>query len=275
MRKERLTVRGLTREYPARDGGDPLRALDGVDLVVADQEFVCLLGPSGCGKSTLLNVVAGLDRDYRGEILVDGAPRARGRAPRIGYLFQEPRLLPWLTVERNVEFALRSCAVPRERWEELQARYLDMTGLSAFRRYHPHELSGGMRQRLALARALAVEPEILLMDEPFSGLDEMTARRMRLDLLAIRESTRKTIVFVTHNAYEATFLADRIVLMTPRPGRVDGEIAVEIPRPRDYDDPAVFELNRAVVRRYLEVAGDLPAWRGQEAPSRPPHSPGV
>jgi NitT/TauT family transport system ATP-binding protein len=275
VRKERLAVHGLTKDYPARDGGDPLRALDGVDLAVADQELVCLLGPSGCGKSTLLNVVAGLDRDYRGEILVDGAPRARGRAPRIGYLFQEPRLLPWLTVERNVEFVLRSCAVPHERWEELQARYLDMTGLSAFRRYHPHELSGGMRQRLALARALAVEPEILLMDEPFSGLDEMTARRMRLDLLAIRESTRKTIVFVTHNAYEATFLADRIVLMTPRPGRVDGEIAVEIPRPRDYDDPAVFELNRAVVRRYLEVAGDLPAWRGQEAPSKPPHSPGV
>ena len=254
MRKERLTVRGLSKDYPARDRGTPLRALDGVDLVVADQEFVCLLGPSGCGKSTLLNAVAGLDRDYRGEILVDGAPRARGRGPRIGYLFQEPRLLPWLTVQRNVEFALRSCAVPRERWDELTGRYLDMTGLSAFRRYHPHELSGGMRQRLALARALAVEPEILLMDEPFSGLDEMTARRMRLDLLAIRESTRKTIVFVTHNAYEATFLADRIVLMTPRPARVDGEIAVELPRPRDYDDPAVFEVNRAVVRRYLEVA---------------------
>jgi NitT/TauT family transport system ATP-binding protein len=249
----RVVLRGVSKEFPARDGGAPLRVLDGLDLTVADKELVCLLGPSGCGKSTLLNLLAGLDRGYGGEILIDGVPLRAGRRVRVGYLFQEPRLLPWLDAERNIEFALGSSGVPRGRWRAIVDRYLEMTGLTAFRTYHPHQLSGGMRQRLALARALAVEPEILLMDEPFSGLDEMTARRMRMDLLAIWRSARKTILFVTHNAYEATYLADRIVIMTRRPGRIQDEVVVKIPRPRDYDDPAVFEVNRHVVRTYLDT----------------------
>jgi NitT/TauT family transport system ATP-binding protein len=252
----RIAIRGLVKAYAGRDGAAPLRVLDGLDLAVADQELVCILGPSGCGKSTLLNILAGLDPEWQGEVLIDGERLgARGRR-RVGYLFQEPRLLPWLTTEHNIDFALGSCGVPRARWGALKDHYLALTGLGAFRTYHPHQLSGGMRQRLALARALAVEPEILLMDEPFSGLDEMTARKIRLDLLQIWAETRKTIVFVTHNAYEATFLADRILLMTRSPGRIHDEIEVRIPRPRDYDDPAVFEVNRHVVQTYLKVVGE-------------------
>jgi ABC-type nitrate/sulfonate/bicarbonate transport system ATPase subunit len=142
--------------------------------------------------------------------------------------------------------------VPRERRAELKDRYFKLAGLEGFRNYHPHQLSGGMRQRVALVRALCVEPGILLMDEPFSGLDELTARRLRIDLLRIWRETRKTIVFVTHNAYEASYLADRVLVMAR--GRIRDEIAVRVPRPREYDDPAVFEVNRDVVRRFLAAA---------------------
>jgi ABC-type nitrate/sulfonate/bicarbonate transport system ATPase subunit len=253
----RIAIRNLTKDYAGRKGAPPLPVLRDLSLTVADQELVCLLGPSGCGKSTLLNILAGLDADYRGQIAIDG-PAGSGERPRLAYLFQEPRLLPWLSAERNVEFALGSRGIPAGRWPEVTRRYLGLVGLEAFRSYYPHQLSGGMRQRVALARALAVEPDILLMDEPFSGLDEMTARKMRMDLLDLWASTRKTIVFVTHNAYEATFLGDRILIMGARPGRIHEEIAVKIPRPRDYDDPAVFEVNRHVVRTYLEAVAEPP-----------------
>ena len=253
MTGDAITVRGLVKEYRPSSGAAALAVIRGLDMSVRKCEFVCILGPSGCGKSTLLNILAGLERRYTGHIVVGGREMRRGGATtRIGYLFQEARLLPWLTAERNVDFALRACKVVRNVWPELKDRYFALTGLAAFRHYYPHQLSGGMRQRLALARALAVEPGILLMDEPFSGLDELTARRMRMDLLRIWGETRKTIVFVTHNAYEASFLADRILLMAQ--GQVHREIAVPLPRPRDYDDPAVFAVNRDVVRLFLEVA---------------------
>jgi ABC-type nitrate/sulfonate/bicarbonate transport system ATPase subunit len=233
-----ITVSGLSKSFGA------LRVLDELEVVVAEHEFVCILGPSGSGKSTLLNIVAGLEGTYTGEV--------RRSASRVGYLFQEPRLLPWLTAERNVDFALDGCQVPKKRRTELKDLYFKLVGLEAFRHYYPHQLSGGMRQRLALVRALCVEPGILLMDEPFSGLDELTARRLRIDLLAIWRETRKTIVFVTHNAYEASYLADRVLVMAR--GRIRDEIAVRVPRPREYDDPAVFEVNRDVVRRFLAAA---------------------
>ena len=225
-----------------------LRVLRELDLAVSDHEFVCILGPSGSGKSTLLNVIAGLETGYSGSVV-------RG-ASRVGYLFQEPRLLPWLTAERNVDFALESCGVPREHRAALKDRYFALVGLEGFRHYYPHQLSGGMRQRVALARALAVEPGLLLMDEPFSGLDELTARRLRIDLLRIWRETRKTIVFVTHNAYEASYLADRVLVMAR--GRIRDEIVVQVARPRDYDDPAVFDANRDVVRRFLAQAEQSP-----------------
>jgi NitT/TauT family transport system ATP-binding protein len=237
-----ISVSGLNKYF------DKLHVLADLKLEVEDHELVCILGPSGSGKSTLLNIISGLETGYTGDV-------KRG-ANRVGYIFQEPRLLPWLSAERNVDFALDGCRVPRERRKELKDRYFGLVGLEGFRHYYPHQLSGGMRQRVALVRALCVEPGILLMDEPFGGLDELTARKLRIDLLRIWRETRKTIVFVTHNAYEASYLADRVLVMAR--GRIRDEIAVRVPRPREYDDPAVFEVNRDVVRRFLAAAEQTP-----------------
>ena len=243
-----ITVTALRKSFTARDG-TPHPVLKNLDLVVRAGEFLCILGASGCGKSTLLNILAGLDKIYDGHLDRQGG--------RVGYLFQEPRLLPWLTVDGNLDFALASCRVPASRWGELKSHYLAMTRLSDYWDYYPHQISGGMAQRLALVRALCVEPGILLMDEPFSGLDEITARRLRLDLLTIWRETRKTIVFVTHNAYEACFLADRILVMSD--GAFRQEISVPIVRPRSYEDPSVFELSRDVVRAFGEEIDREPA----------------
>ena len=248
-----IVITGLEKRFGS------LGVLHDLDLSVADKEFVCILGPSGSGKSTLLNIIAGLETADSGNVALG--------AKRVGYLFQEPRLLPWLTAERNVDFALEGCAVPVARRAGLKDHYFALAGLSEFRHYHPHQLSGGMRQRVALVRSLCVEPGILLMDEPFGGLDELTARRLRVDLLRIWRESRKTIVFVTHNAYEACYLADRVLVMAH--GRIRDEIAVQVPRPRDYDDPAIFDVNRDVVRRFLAAAELLAERPGAEADSNP------
>ncbi len=255
-----IAIAGLEKHFGT------LKVLSDLDLAIADKEFVCILGPSGSGKSTLLNIIAGLETADAGTVTLGGK--------RVGYLFQEPRLLPWLTAERNVDFALQGCAVPAARWGELKDHYFALSGLSEFRNYYPHQLSGGMRQRVALVRSLCVEPGILLMDEPFGGLDELTARRLRVDLLRIWRESRKTIVFVTHNAYEACYLADRVVVMAH--GRIRDEIAVNIPRPRDYDDPAVFDVNRDVVRRFLAAAELQPEHASplSTVPNPVLHSPG-
>ncbi len=249
-----IQVRNLVKTFPPRErDGEPLQVIRNIDVDIGDHEFLCILGPSGCGKSTLLNILSGLDRDYSGEISIDGTRVTPGRRPvRISYLFQEDRLLPWRTVEKNIDFVLDTCKIPTAARAELKDRYFNLVGLQDFRGHHPHQLSGGMRQRLALVRALCVEPKILLMDEPFSGLDELTARRLRVDLLRVWRETRKTIVFVTHNAYEASFLADRILVMSR--GVIAEEIKVDVPRPRDYDDPAVFKVNQKVVKVFLAVA---------------------
>jgi NitT/TauT family transport system ATP-binding protein len=229
-------------------------ALQEVTFAVAPGEFVCLLGPSGCGKSTILNIVAGLESGFDGTVLLDGAPLAdHGGGPRpVGYVFQEPRLLPWLTVEQNVHFGLGCQNISRATWGERTDRVLRMVGLDEFRHLYAHQLSGGMQQRTAIARALAIDPEVLLMDEPFSSLDEFTARDLRKQLLGIWAETGKTILFVTHNSFEATFLADRILLMSRRPGRIFDELAITLPRPRQYDDPDVFEVNRMVVGKFFK-----------------------
>jgi NitT/TauT family transport system ATP-binding protein len=246
-----ISVSGLQKRF-----GD-LPVLIDLDIDIEDKEFVCILGPSGSGKSTLLNIIAGLETADGGKVTLG--------AQRIGYLFQEPRLLPWLTAERNVDFALEGCSVPVARRAGLKDHYFALAGLAEFRHYYPHQLSGGMRQRVALVRSLCVEPGILLMDEPFGGLDELTARRLRVDLLRIWRESRKTIVFVTHNAYEACYLADRVLVMAR--GRVRDEIVVKVPRPRDYDDPAIFDVNRDVVRRFLAAA--------ELEPERPAAVPGI
>ncbi len=233
-------------------------ALAGVNTDIKDREFVCILGPSGCGKSTVLNILGGLDDDYEGQILMDGQPMTKGSKDglRVGYIFQEPRLLPWLTVMGNICFALAAQGIPKDAWNDILDRNIALVGLKGFEKSYPHQLSGGMQQRTSIARSFAIDPEILLMDEPFSGLDEMTARRLRKELLGIWQATQKTILFVTHNSFEASFLSDRIVMMTKRPGRVYKEVPVPLPRPRDYDDPKLFEFNREIVRDFLHHMGE-------------------
>jgi NitT/TauT family transport system ATP-binding protein len=245
-----INVRDLVKIY-GNDATGRLLALDHANLQVAESEFVCILGPSGCGKSTILNILSGLDTSFTGQVEVTGS----AHASRIGYVFQEPRLLPWLTIEKNIHFALESLGIPRGSWDGRTREQLNLVGLKDFAHSYPHQLSGGMQQRASIARALAVDPALLLMDEPFSGLDEITARTMRQELLRIWYQARKTVLFVTHNSFEATFLADRILVMTRRPGRIYREIPIDLPRPRDYDDPAVFALSTSIVKEFLHTVG--------------------
>jgi ABC-type nitrate/sulfonate/bicarbonate transport system ATPase subunit len=235
---------------------DGLLALENIDVEVADREFVCLVGPSGCGKSTILNLIGGLDRSYTGQIEIDRRPLAHdgGHPVRVGFVFQEPRLLPWLTVRKNIYFALESMGIRAGEWRQRTESWLAKVGLAEFADSHPHELSGGMQQRAAIARAFAVDPEVLLMDEPFSGLDELTARSMREQVLELWDTTRKTVLFVTHNCFEACYLADRIIVMSARPGRVQKELKVELQRPRDYESPRLFELSVEVSHRLMSGA---------------------
>ena len=228
-----------------------LPVLDGVEFDVADGETVALLGTSGCGKSTLLNIVAGLLAADRGEVRFGGAHAAqremqRKAPPALAYMFQEDRLLPWRSARANTEFGLEA-GHPRLSARERRARAeaaLDMVGLSAFAERYPHELSGGMRSRVALARSLVGEPRILLMDEPFSKLDPQTREQMHGELLRIRAERQLTVLFVTHDVEEAVVLADRIVVLAPRPGRVREVVTVDLPRPRRAVDAAVAEAIR-------------------------------
>jgi ABC-type nitrate/sulfonate/bicarbonate transport system ATPase subunit len=241
---EAIRVRGVDKAYALPGGGERL-ALRGIDLTVEHGAFVCLLGPSGCGKTTLLNVMSGLDRADRGEVSVHAPDSAR--RPILSHVFQESRLLPWLTVAENVHFVVDGA---RREARERAAFWLDRVGLAGRDTDYPRQLSIGQQQRVAVARALVVQPDILFMDEPFSALDELTATKMREELLTLWSDLHATVVFVTHNPLEATFLADRIVIMTPGPGRIVEEYAVSdlVPRPRDGDDPRLWEASRVAVR---------------------------
>jgi NitT/TauT family transport system ATP-binding protein len=255
-----IVVKNLEKDFPQRDGSRGWRALDGVSLSVDAGEFVAILGPSGCGKSTLLNILAGLESEFGGEVLVHGHPVGRGAGGqvRVAYLFQEPRLLLWRTVRGNVEFGLEAAGFARSEWRSRADEWMGLVGLKDFAEFYPLQLSGGMQQRTAIARAFAVEPEVLLMDEPFSALDELTARRLRQELLALWETHPRTVVFVTHNSTEAAFLADRIMIMKRGPAStICDEISLDhLKRPRSYDDAAQFETQREVVRRLLQHVGE-------------------
>jgi ABC-type nitrate/sulfonate/bicarbonate transport system ATPase subunit len=237
-----ISVAAVSKAYPIR-AGERL-ALQDIDLEVEHGEFVCLLGPSGCGKTTLLNILSGLDHADQGTVTVRSPP---GGHPVMGYVFQQSRLLPWLSVNDNLRFVL-------ERGGEESRRdvtyWLDRVGLAGRGDDYPRQLSVGQQQRVAVARALIIRPDMLFMDEPFSSLDELTASKMREDLLDLWEELGSTVVFVTHNPMEATFLADRIVIMTPGPGRIlhDYKVSELIPRPRDGDDPRLWEASRVAVR---------------------------
>jgi NitT/TauT family transport system ATP-binding protein len=222
-----------------------VEALRNVDVDIHAGEFVCLLGPSGCGKTTLLYALAGHFAPSGGRICIDGQP-VRGPSPERLLMFQEPALFPWMTVTQNLTFALRSKGYSRQDANSRATEFIHEVHLDGFEKTLPHELSGGMRQRVSLARALAMDPSVLLMDEPFAPLDAQTRANMHLLLQSIWGKTRKTVVFVTHNVREALVLGDRVLVMAGSPGRILKDLEVDLPRPRDPDDEAIVRLSRDV-----------------------------
>lgn len=219
--------------------GKPLEVLRDVSFTVEEGEFVCLLGPTGCGKSTIIHLIAGLEKPSAGRILVDGKPITGPDATRT-VVFQEAALFPWLSVLGNVEFGLQIAGVPQPQRRDRAMEYLRLVHLSRFVHAHPHQLSGGMKQRVAIARALALQPEILLLDEPFAALDAQTRAVLQNELLEIWELARPTILFVTHNVREATGLADRVYVISSRPGQIRDIQTITVPRPRHADDPILM-----------------------------------
>lgn len=240
-----LEIRDLNQSFP-REDGSRLVVLEHLSLSVADREFVCILGSSGCGKTTLLRMIAGLDTAESGAIILDGED-IRGPNPKIGMVFQEYSLFPWRTVIDNIAFGLEMRGMGKDERYKVAEKYLELVNLSQFRDSYPSELSGGMRQRVAVARALALDPVLLLMDEPFGALDAQTRNKLQQELLAIWEKTKKTVVFITHSVDEAVFLADRIIVLTPRPGRICQVFGITLPRPRDRTNMEFAELRREVL----------------------------
>ncbi len=220
----------------------PVRALQGFDIEVYEGEFLSIVGPSGCGKSTFLNVLLGLIKPDSGELTLNGK-RISGPGTDRAMVFQEFGLLPWRTVQNNIELGLELKGVPVESRRSISARFVAMVGLAGFEGHYPHELSGGMKQRVGLARALATDPDVLLMDEPFAALDAQTRDLMQVELLRIWQEARKTVLFVTHQIDEAIYLSDRVVVMTKRPGRAKKIFAIDLERPRDYEMRVTPEFN--------------------------------
>jgi NitT/TauT family transport system ATP-binding protein len=236
-------LRQVGKEFE-QAGGPPLRVLQDVDLAIGSNEVVALLGPSGCGKSTILRILAGLTRPTRGEVLYHGSP-LQGLNPGIGFVFQSFALFPWMTVARNVETMLEAQGHPRAEVAERAARAIKVVGLAGFEEAYPRELSGGMKQRVGMARAFSLEPEMLFMDEPFSQVDALTAESLRaevLDVWAPRDRNPKSIVMVSHDIKEVVYMADRIVVLDANPGRVRTIVENTLPRPRDYRSPGLLQL---------------------------------
>jgi len=228
-----LKIERVSRTFPTRHGNAPTRALEPTDLTIGNNDFVTILGPSGCGKSTLLRIVAGLDRPTSGRVTLDGRDVTGPGADR-GMVFQSYTLFPWLTVRENIAFGLRERGVPEAERNKMADAFIRQVGLAGFENHWPKQLSGGMQQRTAIARALANDPKILLLDEPFGALDNQTRALMQEMLLAIWERDQKTVLFVTHDIEEAIFLGSRVIVMSARPGRIKAEIVVDLPHPRSY-----------------------------------------
>jgi NitT/TauT family transport system ATP-binding protein len=242
-----IEMRGVRKAFLGENGAAPTVALDGVDFAVAAHEFVCVVGSSGCGKTTMLRIAAGLIVPDAGDVLVNGV-RVAGPGPDRAMVFQQPTLLPWATVLTSVAFGLELRGVAKEERESIARELIRTVGLEGFERHYPRQLSGGMQQRVGLARALAVDPAILLMDEPFAAVDAQTRRSLQDELLRLHRDTRKTIVFVTHDIDEAVRLGDRVLVMTPRPGRIQESVVVSLPRPRAPDRDAD---GAAALKEYL------------------------
>lgn len=246
-----VTIKDVGKTFKKEDG-TATPALEGVTLEIRDKEFVCLVGPSGCGKTTLLRIIAGLETPTTGSVTIDGSA-VTGPDPKRGMVFQEYSLFPWRTVIDNIGFGLEMKGVPKAERQEIAGRYLEMVGLAEFRDAYPFELSGGMRQRVAIARALANDPDVLLMDEPFGALDAQTRNQMQKELLSLWDKTKKTIIFVTHSVDEAVYLADRIVVLSERPGRVREVIEIPWTRPRDRTSAEFAEVRRRVLQMITET----------------------
>ena len=257
MSRAKLEANALTKCY-ARGGRSPIQVVDRLTIEVQDQEFLAILGPSGCGKSTFLRMIDGLISPDSGSIIIDGRDvtgivGGEGR----GMVFQSFDLFPWRTVFGNVEFGLERLAITRSERRDIAAHYIQLIGLEGFENAYPHELSGGMQQRVGLARALATRPSILLMDEPFGSLDVQTRDLLQDELLRIWNAERKTVLFVTHSIEEALYLADRIVLITPRPARIDKIIDVPFARPRDENVKANSEFVELRQRIWQALKGGV------------------
>jgi NitT/TauT family transport system ATP-binding protein len=247
--KGKLRLSGVSRSFPTPRG--TLVALENINLEVSEGEFLCIVGPSGCGKSTLLNLMAGLDQPTSGEIWMDGR-RIKGPGTDRLVIFQELGLFPWLTVQENVEFGLRMQGLPKQERRARSQQYLRLVHLSGFETSYVHQLSGGMKQRVALARSLVTEPDVLLMDEPFAALDAQTRDLLHEELARLWAETGKTIVFVTHNVREAVRLGGRVILLTFRPGRIKSQFIITLPRPRHLEDPELALTAREVLAQLKE-----------------------
>jgi NitT/TauT family transport system ATP-binding protein len=248
--KNSITLSGVFRSF-ANSQGFFTPALQNIDLEIEQGEFVCIVGPSGCGKSTLLHLLAGLDRPTTGEIRVDGNVVQGPGTDRI-LIFQELGLFPWLTVRQNVEFGLKMSGLPRAERRERARTFLRLVHLSHFEDHYVHQISGGMKQRVALARSLALRPKILLMDEPFAALDAQTRDMLHDELERLWKETSPTIVFVTHNVREAVRLGDRVLLMSFRPGRIKSQFEIALPRPRHVEDQDVAHLSKQILGQLRE-----------------------
>lgn len=247
----KFSAKGLQKLFHDSNTGRTVEAIRSLDLEVAEREFVVLIGPSGCGKSTFLYICAGFEKPTSGTILYDGEP-IKGPSPKRGVVFQDFVLYPWRTVRRNITMGLELKGISKPEAARQAQHWIELVGLAGFEDAYPRQLSGGMKQRVAIARTLACEPEAVLMDEPFGALDVQTRNFMVRDLQRVWEEAQKTIIFVTHSVEEAVTLADRIVVFGARPSRIKEDIRVEIPRPRSDNDPAVVELRS----RLVDLLGD-------------------
>ncbi|QDS85856.1 Aliphatic sulfonates import ATP-binding protein SsuB [Rosistilla ulvae] len=240
----KIELRDLQLEYSGRDGA-VMPVLQSIDLTVREGEFICIVGPSGCGKSTLLNIACGFLQPTQGQVLIDGTVVQRPDRRRV-FIFQNNAVFPWLTVQQNIGFGLLDQS-PKER-DEAVRHYTEMVGLTGFEQAYPRELSGGMNQRVEIARALAADPDVLYMDEPLGALDFLTRLKMRTDLVEIWRRTQKTILFVTHDVEESVQLADRVVVMSPRPAEIRAILDVDLPRPRNLDSPEYLAIRDKIFR---------------------------
>jgi NitT/TauT family transport system ATP-binding protein len=244
----KLEIKNVSKSFYRNDGkqSTPIHAIENINLSVNDGEFVCLVGPSGCGKSTLLNILAGLDNPTQGQVILNGR-QITGTGPDRIVVFQENALFPWMKVIDNVEFGLKIAKVEKLKRREIAMQYLDMMQLKKFAEAYVYQLSGGMKQRVSIARALVLDPEILLMDEPFAALDSQTRDLLLVELQLIWAKTNKTIIFVTHNIIESVCLGDRVIVFTNRPGKIKKDVKIEHRRPRLTEDDSLKDFQRQVL----------------------------